>query len=100
MSMDASLFGDDEPLERVPPASSQQLAAEWQVKQLRKALDAHGLDSMAGRQRLIEELLGRSLSSLSELTSAQVVALVEKLAARKTSSARDGSSWDDREGAT
>jgi len=95
-----SLFGDDTGPEPARPASqpaSADTVADWQVSQLRSALDATGLTAMEDRQALVVELLGRSVSSLRDLTSAEARQLAEGFAARKNAGTQRGSSWDDRE---
>jgi len=95
MSVDASLFGDDEP---APPANvpSPTPIAGWQVNLLRKALDARGLSAMADRQALIEELAERPVESLRGLTHEEGLRVLAKLG-ESGPSRSPGSAWDERE---
>ncbi|HTW13971.1 MAG TPA: hypothetical protein VMF51_02520 [Nocardioides sp.] len=98
MTVDSSLFGDDDPTEVPAAAPTEQPGVpDWQVRQLREALDRQGLESMEDRQRLVEEVTGRPVASLRALTSAEARALVEALAARRPAPRSTGSSWDDRD---
>ena len=68
MTEDVSLFGDDEsatpPVQETGPTGPTSIA-DWQVDLLRKALDAHGLQSMAERKLAIEAAAGRSVDSFA-----------------------------------
>lgn len=98
--MDASLFGDDEPAEIALPADDTDvMAADWQISQLRQALDKTGASDMAARQRLVEGLVGRRVQSLRDLTSPEARLLSERMAARSIK-IEGGTSWDTREDET
>lgn len=103
--MSDSLFGEQDPFEPLPAPTAGRTTdslADWQVTQLRQALDAQGLDSMADRQRVVEELVGRPVASLRELTYAEARALAESLASRRgrPGSGAQRSAWEDRDGDT
>lgn len=100
MSMDDGLF--DVPSPSVGVAIPQPLpsdrVADWQVAQLRQALDGLGLTDVSERQRLIERLVGRPVQALRDLTPSEATSLREQLAAKSASAQRtSGSSWDDRD---
>lgn len=98
MHDEEALFGDPSP-DQVPPTSSDvDGAATWQVEQLRRALDGRGLKDMASRKRIVEELAGRPVTSLRDLSWVEARAIQEalgKLGASTQTSAR--SSWDERD---
>ncbi|WP_445256333.1 hypothetical protein [Nocardioides aurantiacus] len=104
MSMDASLFGDDEP---TPPAAAvpddrQENLPAWQVEGLRKALDSAGVMSMSDRQRLVQDVVGRNVDALHDLLPREAAALRDELRRRTQSAGSDssGSQWDERDGDT
>lgn len=94
---DDGLFADPRPAQ--PQASAIDLGAlpDWQVAALRKGLDDLGLSSMQERQALIEELAGRPVASLRELTFSEARAISEELTARKGQPESSGSAWDNRD---
>ncbi|MFI5623463.1 hypothetical protein ACIA03_08365 [Nocardioides sp. NPDC051685] len=95
---DDALFAlnDSAPEPVAPPAP--QAIADWQVKQLRAALDALGTSEMTDRQRIVEEIVGRPVAALKELRYDDVRPLLEGLHARKSAtSTTAGSAWDDRD---
>lgn len=98
---DDGLFADLAPRRTAAPAPADSPTSEgladWQRAQLREALDASDVHSMAERQSLVEEVVGRPVAALRELTAAEARKLLESLAARRTSAVADGSSWDDRD---
>lgn len=101
MSLEGSLFGDDDATPEAPahrPVAPDGIA-DWQVEQLRRALDARGLTDMASRQQFIEELAGRPVTSLRDLHSSEARQLLEQIQTRSASAKaqRSGSSWDDRD---
>ncbi|WP_460847036.1 hypothetical protein [Nocardioides ultimimeridianus] len=98
MTLDASLFGDEEPSAPVTPPSTPTPIADWQVDLLRKALDARGITEMSDRQRAIEEALGGPVTSLRALTSEEANRTLARLGASAPSSS--GSQWDQREADT
>jgi DNA polymerase-3 subunit epsilon len=95
MSDDAMLFGEPATVEASAPA--RELLPDWQVANLRKALDALGVDSMTERQALIEDLAGRPVAALRDLTFAEARQVSEALAARRRTEASTGSAWDNRD---
>ncbi|GAB3859414.1 hypothetical protein GCM10028801_20780 [Nocardioides maradonensis] len=95
MTLDAALFGDEEPSVPVAAAATPAPIAEWQVERLRKALDARGLSEMSDRQRAIEEALGRRVASLRELSSEDANRVLGRFGATATTSS--GSQWDERD---
>lgn len=74
--------------------------ADWQISQLRESLTSAGVQSMGERQRLVEELVGRPVASLRDLSIAEARMLLESLAARTRSTGDPSSSWGDRDGDT
>jgi hypothetical protein len=96
---DASLFGDDTSDESDLVAETDASALpDWQVEQLRSALDARGVRSMEDRQRLVGKLAGREVASLRELTWSEARTVSEALAADANANGRhQGSAWDQRE---
>lgn len=101
---DDGLFADLGPSRSAPAASNSAenagSLADWQITQLRESLAKSGAQSMAERQRLVEEIVGRPVPALRELTIPEARKLLESLAARRQSAAGAGSSWDDRDGDT
>jgi len=98
VSLDASLFGDEEPAPTgLPPANHTPAPiADWQVDLLRKALDARALTAMEDRQRAVEEAVGHPVANLRALTGEEAMRVLNRLGARRATSA-DGSAWDQRE---
>ncbi|QBX55449.1 hypothetical protein EXE58_08270 [Nocardioides seonyuensis] len=98
MHEDGALFGDPRPLPQRPTPSAGETLPDWQIDRLRKGLDALGLVAMGERQALIEELAGRSVASLRDLTIVEARTIDEKLSARRTTTeASTGSAWDNRD---
>lgn len=100
MSQDDMLFGETEPAQADPldPASVPISGiADWQVAQVRRALDARGVQKMQDRQQLIVRLVGRPVDSLRDLTSSEALSLLQQLARSAPTTAGGGSSWDDRD---
>ena len=64
MSMDQSLFGDDEPVAPEPEPTAAPIR-DWQIDLIRNALDARGLVSMDERQALIEDVAGRPVDFIA-----------------------------------
>lgn len=100
MPVDDALFGD--PSDKEEPAlvdPHAERVADWQVGQLRKALDAQGVTEMAARQRLVESAVGRAVASLRDLTPAEARRLADSLAETRRSKSPDNasSSWDTRD---
>lgn len=98
--MDDGLFADPRPGQPTLPTPNPEALPEWQVASMRKALDELGLVAMVERQAVIEELVGRQLASLRDLTFTEARGVSEALAARKKPSATAGSAWDNRDEAT
>lgn len=100
MSTDGTLFGGDDPNPKpAPQPTPPPRIAAWQVEQLRGALAARGLEDMAQRQHLVEQLVGRSVPALRDLSWAEARTLHEQLAKRAPSPKSNGpsSSWDERD---
>lgn len=93
--MDEPLFGAA--ADPSPTAAPSNRVADWQVAQLRRALDVAGHVDIADRQRVVVELVGRPVSSLRELKSSEALAVVQELATHRPAAR---SSWDDRESDT
>lgn len=102
MPLDGSLFGEEDvaAAEVARPAPAPEVGiADWQVAQVRRALDDTGLTDMSARQSLVEELAGRAVGSLGELRPSEARDLVAALQTRLTSGQvqNRGSSWDQRD---
>lgn len=100
MSSDDALFGDPNETDVAPPTPPRdEQLPDWQVTQLRGALDAQGVTDMAARQQLVESIVERPVASLRDLTFAEARRLVDTLAeSRRRAEPEDGrSSWDTRE---
>lgn len=100
MSQDDMLFGEADAAQAAPaetatvPSSD---IADWQVAQVRRALDARGVHEMSDRHQLIVGLVGRPVESLRDLTSSEALSLLRQLAKSAPTTATVGrSSWDDR----
>lgn len=91
------LFGADdvEGTARTDPMAAS--IARWQIDQLRSALDGLGVASMAERQKVVEEIVGRPVAALSELSHEDVRPLLEGIHARKPKAESAGSAWDQRD---
>ena len=98
MHEDGALFGDPRPQPQLPTPLAGETLPAWQIDRLRKDLDALGLVTMEERKALIEELVGRSVASLRDLTFVEARTIGEKLSARRaTTEASTGSAWDERD---
>lgn len=64
---------------------------------LRKALDARGLTTMAERQQVIEEAVGRSIESLRALTHNEALRVLSQLGQTPAPPTSSNSAWDDRD---
>lgn len=97
MSMDLSLFGDEEPdVPAAEPAVAPSTA--WQIDLLRKALDARGLLTMDERQALIEDVVGRPVGSLRSMTHDEAMLAISKLGSSASASPVGSASlWDSRD---
>lgn len=98
MDDDDALFGLTETrrVDEGEPAATP--IKDWQVDQLRNALDATGTTVMSERQALIEELVERPVAALRELNFNDVRPLLEGLHARKAATTEEaGSTWDQRD---
>lgn len=100
MSDDISLFGDDAPPTPVEPLRAPTPIADWQVDLLRKALDARGLATMAGRQQAIESAAGRPVASLRALSHEEAIQVLSRVGLKPAPAQSTASQWDDREGET
>ena len=97
MSMDQSLFGDDEPVAPEPEPTAAPIR-DWQIDLIRNALDARGLVSMDERQALIEDVAGRPVDSLRAMTHDEAMVAISKLGASAPAvPARATSLWDSRD---
>lgn len=98
MSEYGALFGHDSPEPVAPPVLP---VSDSLVARLREKLDATGLTSMEDRRGFIEELAGRSVASLRDLTYAEARDLLASMPIRESSrKPQEGSAWDQREGDT
>ncbi|WP_262852282.1 hypothetical protein [Mumia quercus] len=97
MSDDLPLFGDDEPSEPAPLVRPVTPIADWQVELLRRALDARNLTDMSDRRQQIEDLSGRPVASLRELTADEAMTVLAALGRTPPAARPSGSSWDDRD---
>lgn len=97
MSMDQSLFGDDEVV-APQPEPTVALIRDWQIDLIRNALDASGLASMDARQALIEDVVGRPVDSLRAMTHEEAMVAISRLGASAPAApARSTSLWDSRD---
>ena len=97
MSGDLSLFGDDEAAKPVPQARTETPIADWQVGLLRRTLTAHGLTTMAERQRAIEAAAERPIDSLRPLTHPEALRVLSRLGPPPTAQQEAASAWDNRD---
>lgn len=97
---DDGLFADLRPSQPVARGEEPDRLAAWQVSSLRTALDEAGLRSMEERKRLVEELIGRPVVAIHDLSAAEARAVMEALAGRKKASTSSNGSWDERQGDT
>ena len=91
------MFGDDPTDEPAESERTEAPIAGWLVDQLREALAARGLTTMAERQQVIEAASGRSVESLRSLTRSEALRLLEQLQKDSGARAQSGSSWDARD---
>jgi hypothetical protein len=96
VSGDLSLFGDESPKEPVQSAPTQAPIADWLVKDIRTALAARGLATMAERQHAIETAVGRPVESLRSLTRAEALRVLSLLGSTQASERNPTSAWDAR----
>jgi len=96
VSGDLSLFGDDQPSTPVEPARIETPIPDRLVDQLKEALTARGLTTMAERQQAIEAAAERPVESLRSLTRAEALRVLERLNAEPAPQARSASAWDNR----
>lgn len=97
VSGDLSLF-DDEPTERpVPVATREAAIADWLVADIRAALTARGLTTMAERRRAIEAAVGRPVESLRSLTRAEALRVLSGLGIGRAPLTSRTSAWEDRD---
>lgn len=112
VSGEPSLFGQQGLSAGTQVGSGGEPIDDWRVDQLRRALDARGLITMADRQRAVEDAVGRQVDSLRSLTRKEATRVIAEFdppppppPPRSTASASrrpapGGSAWDDREEAT
>ncbi len=79
------------------PAPTDGTIADWLVDDLRAALTARGLSTMAERQDAIERVVERPVESLRSLTRAEALRVLTLLRSTSTPQASRKSSWDDRD---
>jgi hypothetical protein len=99
--MSEMLFGDSEhnqsEARRRPDPDSQGLPA-WQVDSLRAAFDKTGLTGQDERKKTVEQILGRTVAALRELTHAEAGQVRDALHAQMTAADdRGDSAWDQRD---
>lgn len=101
MSTDGTLFGDGDPgnCASVEQPNVSDSIADWQLRQLRSALDKLGLTTMHERQAVIERLVGRHVEALAALEPREARLVLEQLNAQSRSANGPGtrSAWDDRD---
>ncbi|WP_147251546.1 hypothetical protein [Blastococcus sp. TBT05-19] len=97
MSGDLPLFGDEPQEEPAQPVAKEGLIADWLVKDLRSALTARGLTSMAERQHAVETVVGRPVESLKSLTRSEALRVVSVLGSTPIPKASQASAWDARD---
>jgi hypothetical protein len=96
VSGDLSLFGDDPPEDPVQPAPPEAPIADWLVNDIRAALTARGLTTMAERQETIEAAVGRHVESLRSLTRAEALRALSLLGSRHAPQKSQTSAWEAR----
>lgn len=96
MDDELALFALDDDQDQVVEEAPAPIAT-WQIDLLRKALDVRGLSGMRERQQLIEELAGRTVASLRELTGEEGLKILARLGDTPTPKAGSGSTWDERD---
>lgn len=94
-----SLFGDEPPEAPVQPVPRGDSIADWLVEDIRAALSARGLMTMAERQKAIEGAVERPVESLRSLTRAEALRVLALLGSTSVQ-ADKASSWDNRDGDT
>ncbi|MCA0146757.1 hypothetical protein [Blastococcus sp. LR1] len=97
MAGDLSLFGDEPGEEPDQPVRSETSIADWLVSDIRAALNARGLTTMATRQHAIEAAVGRPVASLRSLTRAEAMRVLSLLVSPETPQRSQSSAWDDRD---
>ena len=97
---DDALFPDPEPEQVHSQPSVAQGLPDWQMKALRKLLDDLGLVTMSERQSVVEELAGRSVPSLRDLTFGEANQVLDALVAKTRSGEAAATAWDRRQGDT
>ena len=97
MSGNLSLFGDDPPEEPVQPVPTEAPIADWLVSDIRTALTARGLTTMAERQHAIETAVERPVQSLRLLTRAEALRVLSLLGSKAAPHTSQTSAWDDRD---
>ena len=71
--------------------------ADWLVKDIRTALEARGLATMAERQHAIETAVGRPVESLRSLTRAEALRVLSLLGPTPAPQTKPMSAWDARD---
>lgn len=96
MTSQDSLFGDEPGPDSNPVNSLAATGmAAWQVDQVRAAFERRGVTDMSARRRFIEEVVGRPVENLRELSFVEARTVLEQLS--DASPTRETSSWDDRD---
>lgn len=96
MASELSLFGDEPPQAPGQPVPRDDSIADWLVKDIRDALTARGLTTMAERQGAIEAAVERPVESLRALTRAEALRVLASLRS-PSAPTDDASSWDNRD---
>jgi hypothetical protein len=97
VSGNLSLFGDEPPDELDQPVPTEASIADWLVDDIRAALTARGLATMAERQHAIEAAVKRPVESLRSLTRAEALSVLSLLASTPAPQKSQTSAWDDRD---
>lgn len=97
VSDELSLFGDDAPPARHEASPATPPIADWQVRQIRNAMDARGIEHMDERKRIVEEAAGRKVESLRSLTHNEAIRVLSQIGPAHAPAQSLESSWDERE---
>jgi hypothetical protein len=97
VSGDLSLFGDEPPEEPVQRIPTEGPIADWLVNDIRTALTARGLTTMAERQQAIEAAVERPVESLRSLTRAEALRALSLLGSTSAPQTSRTSAWGDRD---
>jgi hypothetical protein len=92
-----SLFGDESPDEPGQPVPTEVPIADWLVGDIRTALTARGLTTMAERQQAIEGIVERPVQSLRSLTRAEALRVLSSLTLTTAPQTSPTSAWNERD---